>query len=114
MNNHFFGFARGRISQATERKVSRIAAKHGAFFNANHSDSGGQQRGDERSYFGCQNRGAPFDQATAEAVEIALKDEGLWPVPTTQRRREVHHCAGCWNEPVGVFGGLCADCEVGN
>ena len=79
---HFFGFARGRISQATARKVSLIAAKHDAFFTSNHSDSGGQQSGDLRSYFGCQNRGAPFDQATAEAVEIALKAEGLWPVPT--------------------------------
>ena len=82
MDTHFFGFARGRISQANERKVSRIAAKHGAFFTANHSNSGGQQSGDLQSFFGCENRGAPFDQATAEAVEIALKAADLWPVPT--------------------------------
>ena len=82
MNNHFFGFARGRISQANERKVSRIAAKHGAFFNANHSNSGGQQPGDEQSFFGCENRGEPFDRATHQAVIADLQAADLWPVPT--------------------------------
>ena len=40
MDTHFFGLARGRISQATAGKVSRIAETHDAFFVQNHSDSG--------------------------------------------------------------------------
>ena len=86
MDSHFFGLARGRISKATARKVSRIAAAHDAFFIANHRDSCGHQSGDERMWFGCQNRGAPFDGATARAVEADLQDAGLWPVPTIRRR----------------------------
>ena len=86
MNSHFFGLSRGRISKATARKVARIAGTHDAFFISNFSDSSGFQSGDERMWFGCQNRGAPFDGATARAVEADLQDAGLWPVPTIRRR----------------------------
>ena len=86
MDTHFFGLAHGRVSKATARKVARIAAGHDAFFVSNFSDSGGHQSGDERSWFACQNRGAPFDGLTARAVEADLQDAGLWPVPTIIRR----------------------------
>lgn len=62
--SYFFGLHYGHLN----RKADQIAQRHGAV-HVNHTEP----RGERRGWFECRNRGAPFDQATADAVfaEIA-------------------------------------------
>lgn len=75
MSEHFFGLGRGKVSAATERKVDRIARKHGADFVSVTLPGEGP-----RYWFACPNRGQPFDDATSKAVLEELTAAGLWPL----------------------------------
>jgi hypothetical protein len=59
MSEYSFGTHNGHLS----RKASTIARKHGAW-HTNYTEPNGQRRG----WFGCVNRGSPFDEAIAKAV----------------------------------------------
>lgn len=56
---YMFGVHYGHLT----RKADQIAKRHGAS-HINYTEP----RGERRGWFVCPNRGAPFDQAVADAV----------------------------------------------
>ena len=59
MNEHFFGLHWEHLRVAADR----IAKRHGAW-HVNYTDPDGRRRG----WFGCPNRGEPFDSERAGRV----------------------------------------------
>lgn len=68
MSEYFFGLHAGHLTA----RADKIAKRHGAW-HVNYTDPGTGQR---RGWFGCHNRGAPFDGATARAVMTDIKTAG--------------------------------------
>ena len=71
MSDYFFGSGSGRPSQRIERRVNAIAKRHGAKLHC-HNDVA---RNVERYFFITENRGAPFDRQTEQAITSAIKSE---------------------------------------
>jgi hypothetical protein len=67
MSEYNFGVHNGHL----KKQADAIAKKHGAW-HVNYNDPTGQLRG----WFGCPNRGAPFDDNTARAVMAAIEKAG--------------------------------------
>ena len=67
MSEYLFGTHTGHLTAAADR----IAKRHGAN-HVNYTEPGGQRRG----WFACQNRGDPFDGATARAVAAEIEQAG--------------------------------------
>jgi len=76
-----FGVGKGRLSKAEIKRRQRAAEKHGATFVAVHGNQGHCECGHGcrldtcpvmRYWYTAPNLGAPFDQATARAVEAEL------------------------------------------
>lgn len=72
MGEYFFGLGRGRVKASVERRVDRIAKKHGARFVAVKLPGEGP-----RFWFSGPNRGEPFDRALALEVLAAVAAEGI-------------------------------------
>ena len=72
MGDHLFGLGEGRIPDAVQDRAERIAKRHDASLMIYDDPASGW-----RYWFGCWNRGAPFDQATADAVLADLEAAGL-------------------------------------
>lgn len=59
MSEYFFGVHAGHLTA----QADKIAKRHGAW-HVNYTEP----RGPRRGWFGCPNRGHPFDLAVAKAV----------------------------------------------
>ena len=71
MGEYMFGVGAGCVSDDLEEQIDAIAREHGAsFINARLPDG-------DRHWFTCENRGAPFDSQTADAVMDGLRSAGL-------------------------------------
>jgi hypothetical protein len=67
-----FGVSRAKPTRKVARKMASIAKRHGAWLVEATLPGTGYQR-----WFSTQNRGNPFDRATAEAVYADLRKAGI-------------------------------------
>lgn len=72
MSEHMFGLGSGELTEEARKDFDRIAGENDAWFAGNPNLPGDGYR----FWFACQNRGNPFDGATATAVMSALEDAG--------------------------------------
>jgi hypothetical protein len=77
MSQYHFGLGKGRVGAGVEKRVDKIARKHGADFTSVTLPGDGP-----RYWFSGPNLGFPFDRDMARAVLNDLEAAGLWPVPT--------------------------------
>lgn len=63
MSEYFFGLHSGHLTASADR----IAKRHDAW-HTNYTERHGPGQTQKRGWFACENRGAPFDRATADAV----------------------------------------------
>ncbi len=80
MSEYQFGLHSGHLTA----RADRIAEKHDAW-HVNYTEPRGRRRG----WFACHNLGAPFDQATADAVWRDIEATGGLGVLLHHRDREV-------------------------
>lgn len=73
MSEFYFGLWNGPVSDAWSEAAGDVAGRHDAHVIPYQDPATGP-----RGWFGCRNRGAPFDQATARAVLDDLVTAGLW------------------------------------
>ena len=75
--SHFFGSGLFKRvpSRRDERRIDAIAQRHDAAFRVLRDDPGSPLG--FRTWFQCENRGAPFDSQTARAVLAAVRAEGI-------------------------------------
>jgi hypothetical protein len=74
---HRFGLHTGHLTQCADR----IARRHGAW-HVNHTEPNGQRRG----WFCAHNRGSPFDQSIAEAINAHI--DRLGGIDRLRHRRD--------------------------
>ena len=70
---YFFGPVRQRVSLQDAQRADKIARAHGATFVGPVTLPGNPLRG----WFEAPNRGAPFDDATRDAVLADVESAGL-------------------------------------
>lgn len=68
MGDYFFGIHFGHL----KAEADKIARRHGGY-HENHTEPG---TGVKRGWFGCRNRGQPFDQQVAGAVMADIEKAG--------------------------------------
>ncbi len=77
MSEYHFGVGHGKMTKKTERALNSIAQRHDrfGFFVAVTLPGEGP-----RYWFGCENCGSPFQEATAKAILNEAEEAGLWPI----------------------------------
>ena len=77
MSEYYFGAGHGKVAKKTERALNSIAQRHDrfGFFVAVTLPGEGP-----RYWFGCENRGSPFQAATAKTILDEAKEAGFWPI----------------------------------
>lgn len=87
MSEYMFGVGSAAVGDKLGRKINRIARKHGAEFVWCRLPEGW------RYWFATRNYGAPFDEATRDAVYAdldAAERTGKLTLPAGLRAKAVH------------------------
>lgn len=71
MSEHFFGVHRGHLTKKADQIAERYGASH-----VNYEEYRGPGQVEKWGWFACQNRGYPFDDATARAVMADIDAAG--------------------------------------